>query len=731
MLNAFINTNKQHVEYHFEDPFYLPDDYYYRDLNQIKPYIEDAALYLSIVSGKDLDLCRTYVKKNIGRNGKFPITDPEVTFLHRESPGNRVKKTTTLLQYLRVVTNRRFIMSPTFTSYTHPDEKESLLAKYVTKELGNRSANKKKMFNYQREGNKVLEAIYKNRQQRNKIKCNSLSGAQGTKSSVLVNKTAHSTLTSICRSASSNTNANTERFLTGNRHYWSVNTAINNIVSIVRQSDYQLIRSAIDYFQLTIPTVEDVLWAVKRCTDLYWRDPNDWERIVVLVSKLTPIQRTAYLYTGDLYNLGRLNRELVRGLFTGLSVLDPSRVSLDPHTAVEALGGDEKALIGIVCQAYLTSYKKGIEDGKLPEDPNYPIIGYKAEEIIHTVKKFGLLIRAFWMTRNIPCSMALFPESIRRSVIASDTDSSIFSTQEWTQWYVGEMAFDQLSFSVSAATTYLCSRLTAHTLCVMSGNMGVAKQHLRMLEMKNEFAFKMFSLTSMGKHYFAAKAAQEGGVFKEYDWEIKGATLKNSKAPKSIMVESDALIEHVAHTVMSGKKIKVLPILQDIANKEHVIRKSILSGSTEYFTTGQIKAAESYKTENSPYLQYDMWKEVFAPKYGECPPPPYGAIKVSIDTDTPAKFSEWVKSFTDTELASRLLVWMELKNKSHLTTIYIPITIAQQIGIPTELIDRMNIRSMVHGIMRSYYLILESLGLYVINDNLTRLVSDDFPDLSA
>jgi hypothetical protein len=709
----------------FEDPFYLPDDFYTRDLDQLTPYIDDSALYLSIMTKRPIEQCKKYVQSQLGPGGKFEIVDPEVIFLHRESPGNRVKKVTTLSKYMQVVAKQRYIMTPTFTSYLHPDKKESILAKYIKTELDNRSANKKLMFKHQNAGNKLMEGIYKNRQNRNKIKCNSMSGAQGTKSSVLVNKSAHSTLTTICRSASSNTNANVERYLTGNRHYWSVDTTINNIVNIVRRSDYNLIRLAIDFHELVYPTVDDTLFAIKRCTDLYWRDPNDWIRIVQLINNLTPIQRAAYLYTGDLYSLAKLNRDTIYALFTGLTTVAKEPID-NPSDWMKKLGEDEFAMLGIICGEYLTGFKDGLKDDAVPTSEHYPIIGATAKLIIETVQSYGLIIRAFWMTKNIPSSMALFPESIRRSVIASDTDSSIFTTQDWTKWYVGQLDFTDESFKISAATTYLCSRLTAHTLCVMSGNIGVATKHLRMLEMKNEYAFKMFSLTSMGKHYFAAMAAQEGKVLSKFKWEVKGATLKNSKAPTDIMQDSDKLIKDIGVTIMSGKKLKLLPILKDIATKEINIMQSIKSGSVEYFSRAQIKDASSYKTENSPYLQYELWDVVFGPKYGKAPPPPYGAIKVSINTDTAAKFGLWLTTLDDRELADRFRMWMELRNKNNITTLYLPVGVVQQTGIPKELIPVMNIRNMVLGIMKSYYLVLESLGYYILNDEITRLVSDDF-----
>jgi hypothetical protein len=59
-----------------------------------------------------------------------------------------------------------------------------------------------------------------------------MSGAMSSPSTPLHNKTGHSTLTSGCRNTTSFSNANNEKILTGNRHYYNVNIILNNLVFI-------------------------------------------------------------------------------------------------------------------------------------------------------------------------------------------------------------------------------------------------------------------------------------------------------------------------------------------------------------------------------------------------------------------------------------------------------------------------------------------------------------------
>ncbi len=724
-----------------ENPFVLPSTSYKRNLNFYPTYVKDAALLIHKTTGKDLAYCEEWVRKTLSKDGAHPLVDPVIDYLERGENGDRELKQTTLSQYFKRVDKEKLIISPNLTGYIPPTVKVSFSAEYVKTQLAARSANKKLALKYKQQDEKQLASIYNNRQQRNKIKCNSLSGAQGTPSSFLFNKSAHSTLTSICRSASSNTNASTERFLSGNRHYWSVDQAINNIVNIVRRSDYNAIQFAVDTYDLVYPSVEDVLWAVKRCTDLYWRDASVFARIERIVNALTPIERAAYLYTGDLFNLTRLNDSVIRRFFTLLSFPSPDSLPHDEAVKwMKQLEGDEIAMLRITCTKLLFGKNDKGEDAylepwnsKIVNGDTYGQLGATAKQILEARAEYAGLIRAFWVTPNMPSCMAAFPSSIRRCVVASDTDSSIFTTQDWATWYVGEFEFSDTAFAVTTVATYFCSQITAHVLATMSANMGVVESDLRTLEMKNEYAFNMFSLTSMGKHYFAAMAAQEGGVYMHPHWEIKGATLKNSKAPPALIERAANLIEEIGTTVMAGEKIAILPVLREVAEKELEIRKSIEMGDPFYYSSAQIKQAESYKNgANTPaYLSYSLWNDVFGPKYGIQTPPPYGSIKVSIDTDTPTKFCEWLQSLEDQDLAARFRFWMEANGKNQITTLYLPLGLVQKSGVPKELLPRMNIRSLIFNLMRTYYLILESLGIYMSNENITRLVSDDYIDTAA
>lgn len=711
-----------------ENPFLKPVEVYKRELNHYDAYVHDAALLASKLSGDPYETCLEWVKAQTKEGGLFPAEDPKVYYLEKIRPGERVKKVGTMSSYLREIHERRLILSPTMAGYQHPDVLESPTAQYLNKGLKQRSHFKKLKFAAMNANDALGVALNENRQQREKIKNNSVSGAQGTTSSVLYNKSAHSTLTTICRSASSSTNANVERLLAGNRHYHSPDVTIANIVSTIRRYDYRKVERAVEKYGIVCPTADAVYDSIVQNALVYWNSPSKFAVIRNLVDAMSDYERAAYLYCADMHNLAKFNSELVKDLYDRLATTPTTTVE-NVEEYVNQLGADELALLGITCDPYLKGVTIGDCVKKRPEAWGY--VGQAAKTLIETMNHYALLFDTFWTTMNIAGSMASFPSSIRKVVVASDTDSCIFTNQQWVEWYSNHIDFSQVGFNVAAVTTYFCSLVTAHVLAVVSGNMGVAKQHMRHLEMKNEYAFKVFSLTSMAKHYWASKDAQEGIVFPKPKWEIKGATFRNTNAPKFIRDRVDEMIKEICLTVMAGNKIKVMPILREIAKMEHDIIQGCLTGSHEYFLMAKLKPANAYKNKNSNYLYHLMWNEVFGPKYGTVIEPPYIAVSVNVNCSKPAEIADWIAGIEDRELAGRLEAWLKKYGKKSITSLLLPVEAIEGRGIPPEIIKVMDVRRLVKILLKSYYLLLESLGFYITNKNNTRLVSDDLHSFEA
>lgn len=706
-----------------ENHFVKAPSEYKRNLDVLGHYVRDAATYLHKQTGRPMEACVEYVQGKVREPGV--INNPPTLVLERGENGDREKKAIPLLDHIRDVELNDRIISPTMAVYHKPEDKPSILSEFISYNIDRRKKSKKEMFQAKVAGDVALATFKNNEQASFKISNNSLSGAQASTSTILYNKSAHSSLTSTCRVATSYGNANNEKFLYGNRHYWSPEIVKGNIVSIINSTDYELLSQTIEKHGIRHPTVEEVCESIRYSTDLYWKNESELQHIFDFVAKLEPIELSAFLYTGDLYHLAKYNDHVAREFLGRLS--SKAKTPLTVEEADEYIGvmdDDMKAFVSSLCAKELAGFT--LKDVKENDVEGYGIVGGTAKNVVETLNEYQLLIKGLWRTDTLPASVAHIRSSIRRGVITSDTDSTIFTVQDWVKWYTGDIGFDERSDAIFYAVVYLATQTITHLLALVSAGMGVREKHIHTLAMKNEFAFPVFVLTSMAKHYFAYISAQEGNVYKEYDIEIKGVYLKDSNAPPYVMDAFHQSLRWTMDKVIEGKGLEITTLLKKVAGIEKDVEASVRRGDSFYLTNGQVKDYGSYKNPaSSPYTHYEMWQSVFAPKYGEAPQPPYSAVKVSVNLNNKTKLDEWLSSLPDVELAGRMRQWLETKKKAAITSLLLPRPIVEAGGLPDEVIRAMDIRKLIYSTVKPFYFLLESLGVYMINDDLTKLVSDN------
>lgn len=714
---------------------------YRRDVNLHATYLHDAATYVSVMRGISLEEARQFVIKTISPEGSKPLRDPQTMVLVRQKNGDREQRQMRFSEFLGSVYENRQMLSPSMTAYVHPDIEKSLLAIYIDKNLDRRKAAKAEMFAAKMAGDDARANIGNSKQTTFKIKNNSLSGAHSSPYTILWNKSSHSTLTSTCRVATSYGNTNNEKFLYGNRHYWCPDIARQNIISIITHTDLPRMEAVMAKFGLVAPTVEQCMVLLHRCCDNYWRDELEMNNLGELISKLTDVQRSAFAFTSDLYHLAQSNDSFVREFLTRLSYHPTEPQSVEEAKGwIKRMDGNLEAFVFMLCSKELdggTLKDAWGEKGKAnPELANIPLdkarpedygrVGAAAKSVIETLDHYEEFIRCFWVSDNLPASIFHAPGILRRSAVTSDTDSTIFTVQHWTIWYRGQLDFTKESEDIASTTVYLAGQLIRHILATTSGAMGVAKQYVNKLSMKNEYYFPVFSLTSRAKHYYAYRAAQEGNVLKELELEIKGVALRNSNVPPAITKKAHALIRHVMDTVMAGKKLNSTQVLRYVAKVEDDIRQGVLSGSYGLLGKMQIKGRDAYKNpESSNFLHFDLWQSVFADHYGPAPNPPYVAVKVPVDLERKQDMEKWLKEMDNQGIATRLRAWLEANKKSTMAIMMLPEQVLALTGIPKEIVTAVDIRPLIIQTVESFYLILESLGIFMKNKDQTRLVSDE------
>lgn len=706
------------------NPFILePDEYLKaRDYNIVRGALEDAAHYLSRNTGDDYDTCLAYVKSTILPGGALGMKDPSVKMLHRDNGTDRERGMTTFTQYLKHVQDNNLLMTPTMTVYQREERDPSILSEYVEDRIAERKVYKKQMFEAGNRGDSVAKSIADSQQSSCKIDANSLSGAHNSEHSILFIKTAHSTLTTTCRMSTAYANGNNEKFIQGSRHYWKPDVVYTNIASICSMVDMDQIDEVVKTYGLVYPNTDQVMTCIKRSTERYWSSKKHMVSIRRYVDGLTPTERAAFMYIGDLYHLAILNEDVVRELI-GRFIDTPSTHTPNPDDVLSNIDDDTKVYMSVMLQDVFKGKK--FEEISKDNPEGWQSIADQVGQVFGGLKHYRRLIQVLWTSPVVPASVAVLPDAVRRSVVAGDTDSTIFTVQWWVEWYLGKLDFSQTAYRVAATVAYFTSQMVVHLLATMSANMGISKKHLFKIAMKNEFCFPLFVPTNRSKHYYAYQLAKEGNVFKELELELKGAELRSSQTPASIKKLEIEMINDLMQEVLSTGELSATDKLFRVAKIEHQIRKDIKGNSASWFRTRQLKDKDTYTNPYSSIWQYyEMWNEVFGPKYGEVDAPPYMAVSFKVAAKNKTEIQEWLDGISDPDIRKRLKNWMERRNKKQMSEIMLPLPVIDRVGVPDELIEGANLAKVVYTIMSPFYIILETLGFYYPTKPYIQLVSD-------
>jgi len=707
-------------------PFISKPDEYIRDINPVKHMVHQQATHLSIMGGISYEEACEFVKHQLGPQGEFPLQDPNAIFLERDfDSGDREESSIPMSKYIGEILQQEQIYAPTFTTYHNPKVRLSPLSKFQDDNVKSRGKAKKAMFVAEQEEGKSSfnYQFYKGSQTTEKLANNAVSGAMVSEYNPLHNKTGHSSLTSSCRQTSAYGNANNERFLASNRHYWSYDTARQNIVSIVAHTDMAAVERVMTQYNLHYPTQDETYQVVCRSAKLYWNSANAYQKIRQLIDRLTPLQRAAFVYTGDMYQLKEFNEPFVREFMSRLihkvDIADPT-----PEATIKKWPED---FLNLAKQLQPEITKGKSLNEIIKNDPHgYGLVAAQVEYIAQTLWSYSDMIRVFWATDNLPASIAMFPSSLRRVVLVSDTDSTIFTTQDWIIWYCKQVKFDATYDAITASMIFLASQSIVHILAKMSVNVGIGRDHAFTIEMKNEYKFDVFALTQLGKHYYAQISCQEGNIKKQLEKEIKGVHLKSSNAPKQIVKQAEQMMLSIMDDIMTRGTIKAHKYLKEVADLERSIVESIRKGEFKFLKLSTVKDAAAYKNgaETSTYKQYGMWNGVFGNKYGPIAPPPYKAIYISLGLDSKTKTNNWLEQMPDQDVAGNMRRWLGENARDKIPSLQLPLVIVSSKGIPDEIMAAIDVRKIVQKASAMFYLILETLGFYFNHDDLSQLAMD-------
>jgi hypothetical protein len=692
---------------------YFRRDYseYRRELNPVSQYVEQTAFYLHKQTGDSIEKCKRFIIEGL-KNKKFEgVRDPNVVFFKRRENGDRFREEISLSGYIREVVANHEIMAPSFTTYLHPSIKRSLISNYAASNVKRRSVAKKAAQKAKAQGNMTVFTSKDNEQTNKKLTNNSLSGAFNTSASPLCNPTAHSTLTSTTRTVASFGNAVNEKMVMGNRHYWSAEVAFYNVISITSNFDHEELESTIVKYGLVYPTAEDVMECITYSTDLYWKDLKKTAKIRALVETLTPLERAAFVYIGDLYHIRKHNPEMMRKFITALAFKDTT-VCGDPLAEVKSLGEGVLNLAHHIC--YNEVKGKGKDYALINSEGNLSTVVSTSKHILNTLEEMKQFITTFMLSKHVPASVAYIRNMLRRCVTLSDTDSTCASYQDWVEWYFGESRFDAAAVAVSGSVMTLSTQSIAHVLASLSANFGVDKAHLGTLAMKNEYFWTVMVPMNVSKHYFASAHIQEGNVHKNAELELKGVHLKNSNTPPTINNDAKRIILEIIAAIEGGQRISLEKLITEVVTMENRVTHSLLAGELEFYRGGKIKEAAAYTKgeRESPYLHHLLWEEVFESKYGPIPKPTYAVAKVATILDNKSKLKIWLDNMEDREFAAKMAEWMAKHNKTSFPTMYLSSNYLLSNGMIPEVKSIIDTDRIVVDLCNIYYILLESMSYY-------------------
>lgn len=715
------------------NPFLKKPEEYKRDLNIVRAYVSQSSFFLHRMTNTPYEECKAFVKESIGKSGRFALVDPEMISLVKDKNGDRVKENTTFLNYIRETSERGYVMSPSMTCFISPNEDVGVQPRYIRRGIKKRSIAKKEMFSAELAKDYVLYAIKNGEQGAAKIKNNSLSGMALFAKNILYFKSGHPVLTSTCRSGTGYGNLSNEKFVGGNRHYQTLEITLSSMLAIVTNTDLNELGDVIEKFGIVYPTTEMVMSGVITSINEYWgHDTAGVERLRSFVDKLLPVERAAILYIGDMFHLCQYNPVVVMRLFDALIKPDLDAIIItDPEVPLNdnATDPDKFMYINLMASDILAGESRKTVKETNPE--GYLTIAKYAVNLERVLEEYSDFIRVLFTTTILSPMVSDLPDMTRDIVLGSDTDSSLSQTQSWVEWYTGSLLPSKEGKGIWYTVVYFASQVIAHDLAKMCANMGVVPEHMGLLAMKNEYMFPAFARTTRAKHYFAASSAREGNVYKKHKLEIKGVQLVSSKTPECITDRLEEMAAEILDYAWNGKQFSIHRWYGELAYAERTVANSISRGEATYLKTDTIKP--KYKVmESSPYQHYLLWEEVFAPKYGAAPPPPYTALRLTLDINSKSDMELWYNEINeiDTELSSRLKSFVTRTRKTGvIRTLRVPESVISEIGLPKEILTRFKVRTVVGNVLESYYIALESLGLFVKDEKTHRIVSDVYnPD---
>lgn len=709
--------------------FFDTPEAYNRNYDFLKYAVNDYTLYLCKLTGKSDSVVRPKVENYLKNHETLKLINPKVCYLERMENGDREQRVKPFSVYLKEIENRNLILSPSMIAYKHPDQEKSMLAESTEKRVDLRSAEKHKQQQAKAVGDVVGYQFYNGSQTSRKVSINSISGATMSPHNAYYNKTAHTSMTSTCRITTAHANANNERLLAGNRHFDNIAKALENLVNTCNLLDRTLVSKAIREFNLHIPSVEEVMYAVLRSTRLYVVSSDGEREIYRFVKTMDGVERAAWLYNGDFYHMGKYNPDFMRAWIAETIQVDYSVTVQDPVEVVKNMPSSMFELAAVVSQELFidkellndegkpTTYS--LKDLKEKRPERYMAFAKTVISCSGSMYRRKSIIDAFLKNDCSPAYIGYLPTMIRRCVLGSDTDSSMATGQHWTKWYTNSTKFDEKASKVLASMVYFSCETLVHYLAIFSGNMNIPNNYLYNIGMKNEYMYAAYIRSCAAKHYYSDIKVCEGVVYPKVDFDVKGVQLIAGKLPPDMQKALQDLQKDILSKIGDGIEPPVADYVYQIADLEQKIIHELKTGHVERLKFEKIKREEEYSDPRSQtWFYHDLWENMFASKYGKAPEPPYLGVSLKLDAENKTKINNYLDSLPPRMATSLRNHFGKWNKEPKLSRVILPLEIVRNKGVPSELYPILSVREIILKTLQPFYQTMETIGVYVYkNDN--------------
>lgn len=167
---------------------------------------------------------------------------------------------------------------------------------------------------------------------------------------------------------------------------------------------------------------------------------------------------------------------------------------------------------------------------------------------------------------------------------------------------------DEKWFTLSNLSTIIAITSIDHGLERYKEHMNIPDEFKPRMNMKNEYLYKRFLLTSRKKNYVGAVKLKEGGVFKNAGLDVKGLSFTKSNFNKELSDKVEELVDEI----MMSDEISVKHILSELRGVDEKIRAELSSDEAlKYFDVKKV----SDDPENLPIHDYrvnavKLWNKI-------------------------------------------------------------------------------------------------------------------------